>query len=339
VPELRRDPIDGTWVIVSTERCTRPLAIRTKIPIQEVEPCPFCPGNETETPKEVFALRRCGSERDEPGWQVRVFPNKYPALRLDGSEKEHGDELFVREDGVGVHEVIVETPMHDLHLADMDSGQIVEVLKVYAHRIRKLSDDPRIRCVLVFRNHGFLAGATKGHPHSQVVGLPMVHRKIERELRGAKAYHDAHKKCVFCDILERELEEGTRVLLENEGFVVFAPYASRVPYELAVYPRTHSARFEDIKEEGMKLLADVLKGSLGAVRDALGDPSFHYIVHTSPVTSGLKSEESETQDATFHWHLEILPRLTSLAGFEWGSGMYINIVSPEEAAAHLRSSG
>jgi UDPglucose--hexose-1-phosphate uridylyltransferase len=339
VPELRKDPVDGTWVIVSTERCARPLAIRTKIPIQETEPCPFCPGNETETPKEVFALRPGGSERDEPGWQIRVFPNKYPALRLDGAVEERGDELFVRKDGVGVHEVIVETTVHDLHLADMDSGQLVEILKVYAHRIRALSCDPRIRCVLVFRNHGFLAGATKLHPHSQVVGLPRVPRRIERELEGAKAYHEVHKRCVFCDILHREIEEGTRILLENEGFVVLAPYASRIPYELAIYPRNHAARFEDEGEEGIRFLGEALKKSLGAVRNALGDPSFHYIIHTAPVSSGSRREERSAQDAAFHWHIEILPRMTSLAGFEWGSGMYINIVSPEEATALLRSKG
>ncbi len=334
--ELRKDPIDGTWVIVSGERRRRPMALRGLSPHPEPGSCPFCPGNEAETPKEVFAVRPASSVPDAPGWEIRVFPNKYPALLPGGDFVERTDGVYLSAAGVGVHEVIVETPLHGLHLADMEEDHLALLLQVYARRIRQLSEDPRVRYVLVFRNHGFLAGATKSHPHSQVLALPRVPEKVERELCGARRYFERHGRCVFCDVLEREGRDRTRVILENDGFVALAPYASRVPYEFAVYPRRHASRFEEIGEEETSLLAGIVRAVLGRVRDALGDPAFHYVLHTAPATGPVPSPDIERLEVSYHWHLEVLPRLTSLAGFEWGSGMYINVVPPEEAAEHLR---
>jgi UDPglucose--hexose-1-phosphate uridylyltransferase len=332
MPEIRVDPVHRTRVIVSSARRSRSLALRARLPVPEAEPCPFCPGNESETPREVFALRPRGTHRDGPGWEIRVFPNKYPALLPGGHGREfekREDHIYVSMDGVGGHEVIVETPKHDLHMADMEPERIAKVLQVYTERMVKLAENSRVRYVLVFRNYGFLAGATVEHPHSQVLALPFVPPSVERELEGARTYREEHGTCVFCDVLEKEIEDGRRIVFENDKFVGFAPFASRVPYELAIYPRRHVPRFENLSEGEFVPLAEALKDVLGRVRDVLDDPAFNSVIHTSPVSTGAESR--------FHWHIEILPRITNVAGFEWGSGMYINIVSPEDAARHLRT--
>jgi UDPglucose--hexose-1-phosphate uridylyltransferase len=337
MPEFRRDPFGRGWVLVSSERRSRPLSFLRAEEPKETETCPFCPGNEEETPKEVHALRAKETDPDTPGWEVRVFPNRYPAVVPQGTFGSPKDSILGRASGVGVHEVIVETPVHDVSMADMETDRILLVLRTYARRIRTLKEDPRFAAILVFRNQGHLAGATKRHPHSQVIALPMVPERIEREIRAAIDYRAEQGSCIYCDLLHRALDEGSRIVHQSDDYVCFTPFASRVPYELTIYPREHESCFEAGPDDGLRALAETLKKTLGLLKRTLDDPPFNAVLHTSPNLDGPIGMERTSVREAFHWHIEVLPRLTSPAGFEWGTGVYINIVSPEDAAGHLRA--
>lgn len=337
--ELRKDPIVDRWVIVAAERGRRPHEFEA--PPEETPPgaaCPLCEDSERMTPPEIWAIRPEGSAPDSPGWQLRVVPNKFPALRVEGEMNRRGLGIFDLMDGVGAHEVIVETPEHDWHMADGPDATVERVLRAYQARLTDLYRDQRLRYCVIFRNHGLDAGASLSHPHSQIIAIPVVPRRVKSKLAAAREYHERKERCIFCDIIAQELALRDRIVLESEQFVAIAPFASRFPFELLVLPRQHSHDFAAITDAGRMALASMLRRCLRALRPALGHLSYNYVLNVAPnpVPRPGKPDYWTTLHLDYHWHLEILPRVTRLAGFEWGTGFYVNPVAPEEAAGFLR---
>ncbi|MEQ1870275.1 MAG: galactose-1-phosphate uridylyltransferase [Vicinamibacterales bacterium] len=329
MPELRKDPVTGRWVIISTGRSKRPNDFRLEqASIIGGEHCPFCAGSETMTPHEVLAFRN-GSAPNGPGWDIRVVPNKFPALHVEGTLDREGEGLFDRMNGIGAHEVIIETPDHAKVLATMSEPEIERVLWAFRERIVDLKRDIRFRYILVFKNHGAAAGATLEHSHSQLIALPIVPDFVREEIEGAKRHFKAKERCVFCDIIRQEVSAGKRVIHENADIVALAPYAARFPFETWILPRVHGSRFEEAPRQVYENLARMIKLVLSRMNQALESPPFNLIIHNSPF--------SEDVGAYYHWHVELMPKLTRTAGFEWGTGFYINPTAPEEAAEVLRN--
>jgi len=330
VSELRKDPVTGRWVIISTDRRKRPSDFRLE-PVTLIggEHCPFCDGHEAMTPPEVLAFRNHGGASNSRGWDLRVVPNKFPALQVEGNLDREGEGLFDRMNGIGAHEVIIETPQHAKTMSTMSEPEIERVLWAYRERILDLKRDIRFRYILVFKNHGAAAGATLEHSHSQLIALPIVPEFVREELAGARQHYAAKERCVFCDIIRQEVAAGRRVIHENADMVAIEPYAPRFPFETWLLPRTHGARFEEASRQQYESLARMLKVVLQRVDRALETPSYNLIIHSLPF--------SESVLDYYHWHVELIPKLTRTAGFEWGTGFYINPTSPEEAAQVLRS--
>jgi UDPglucose--hexose-1-phosphate uridylyltransferase len=326
MPELRKDPIIGRWVIIATERGKRPsdFVSETKEPRDGF--CSLCPGNEAKTPPEVYALRPDGSLPNTPGWRLRVVPNKFPALVAEGQLEETSTGVFDWMTGVGEHEVIIETPRHHARLTDLAVGEVADILWAYRERIRTLKKDTYLRSVMVFKNHGAAAGASLDHSHSQLIALPIVPKRVFEEMTGAKTYYNDHHQCIFCDIIKQERAAEVRIIEEREGVCAVAPFASRFPFETWIIPQDHNSSFEEV--ESYDGLAQVLLGVLRRLDSVLENPPYNFVIHTSPF--------GDANNAYYHWHLEIIPRLTKVAGFEWGTGFYINPTPPEEAAHYLR---
>jgi UDPglucose--hexose-1-phosphate uridylyltransferase len=328
VSELRKDPVVGRWVIVSTERARRP----SDFPPMPVRPrqqaCGFCPGHEDRTPPEILAGRGPDSPPNGPGWSFRVVPNKFPALRIEGELEPVGEGLYDRMNGIGAHEVIIETPEHGGSLATMPVDAVVDVLLAFRDRVLDLKKDGRFQYVLVFKNHGEAAGASLEHPHSQLIATPIIPIMVIEELAGSAQYYDMKERCVWCDIVRQERRGRIRMILEADGFVALAPFASRFPFETWILPVRHRAAFEDSELDEVRGLAVMLHAFLNRMNAVLSDPPFNFMLHTAPLQDGVLEH--------FHWHLEIIPKLTRVAGFEWGSGFFINPVPPEDAAQALR---
>ena len=334
MPELRKDPVVGRWVIISTERSRRPTNFSPTTPQRGTGYCPFCPGQEDKTPPEVYAVRANGEGVNGGGWTVRVVPNKFPALQIEGSLDRRGEGLYDKMNGVGAHEVVIESPMHDQDLADLPVEHIEQVLQAYRARVLDLHRDRRFRYVLIFKNHGDQAGATLEHTHTQLIATPIIPKIIQEELEGARRYYELKERCVFCDMVQQETaqESGRRLVSMNDRFLAMAPFAPRFPFETWILPRRHDASFESVEQpEELRDLAWMLKDTLGRLNRALNRPPYNFVLHTSPVTD----QELEY----YHWHIEILPKLTRVAGFEIGSGFYINPTPPEDAAQYLRGMG
>ncbi len=331
MPELRKDPIIGRWVIIATDRARRPkdFNIPKAVPPVHNEFCPFCFGNESSTPREILAFRPDDFVANPQNWTLRVVPNKYPALMIEGNLEREGEGMFDRMNGVGAHEVIIETGEHHKSMAEMREKQVEDILWAYRERILDLKKDTRFKYVLIFKNHGEPAGATLEHPHSQLIALPIVPRQVREELEGAKEYYGFKERCVFCDIVRHEQVDGRRVIYENSHFLVIAPYAPRFPFETWVLPKKHDASYENCQRQDCQVLADAMKVTLRKLNVALDKPAYNFILHNSP----FRDEDSRH----YHWHFEIMPSLTRVAGFEWGSGFYINPTPPEEAAEFLRN--
>jgi UDPglucose--hexose-1-phosphate uridylyltransferase len=331
MPELRKDPVVGRWVIISTDRSRRPTNF-TPVRVEKTTSfCPFCPGQEDKTPPEVYACRRNGGGPNSKGWTVRVVPNKFPALQIEGALDRRGEGLYDKMNGVGAHEVVIEGPSHDLDLADLPVEHLVEVLKAYRERMMDLHRDRRFRYVLIFKNHGAGAGATLEHTHTQLIATPIIPKILMEELEGARRYHELKERCVFCDIIQQDTADhnGRRVVVMNDRFLAIEPFAPRFPFETWILPRRHDSSFQVVQDDDeFKDLARILKDTLGRLNRALDRPPYNFAIHTAPVTEG----ELEY----FHWHLEIMPVLTRVAGFEIGSGFYINPTPPEDAAQYLR---
>ncbi len=329
MPELRRDPVTGRWVIVSTDRLRRPHDFHFEsAAVRGREHCPFCPGHEAMTPPEVLAYRH-GSAPNTPGWDVRVVPNKYPALQVEGTLDRQGEGMFDRLSGIGAHEVIIETPDHDRRMALLSETEIERVLWAWRERMLDLKRDVRLKYILVFKNHGAAAGATLEHPHGQLIALPIVPDFVRDEIEGARRHFALKERCVFCDIIAEERRDERRLIQENAEMIAVAPYASRFAFETWVLPRRHAARFEEAPKAEYESLARLLKAVLQRLDRALDSPPFNLVLHTSPF--------AEEVGDVYHWHIEIMPRVTRVAGFECGTGFFINPTPPEEAAQVLRA--
>jgi UDPglucose--hexose-1-phosphate uridylyltransferase len=331
MPQLRKDPITGRWVIISTERVKRPSDfIREPVVAKSGKVCPFCAGNEDKTPPEVLAYRSSGFP-NKPGWNLRVVPNKFPALRVEGTLDRQGEGMYDFMSGVGAHEVIIETPDHHINTGELTEKQIQDMFWAFRDRIVDLKKDGRLRYVLLFKNHGDAAGASIEHAHSQLIALPVVPKRVQEEMEGARRYFEFKERCVYCDIVRQELAGSTRLVLESEDFVVLCPFAPRFPFESWVVPKRHASHFESIGEGEVRNLAWILRATLRKIDKALDRPAYNSVVHTSPVQEGAVEH--------YHWHIEIIPKLTRVAGFEWGTGFYVNPTPPEESAQFLREAG
>ncbi|MEJ2007236.1 MAG: galactose-1-phosphate uridylyltransferase [Acidobacteriota bacterium] len=329
MPELRKDPITGRWVIIATERAKRPSDfVRDKVQIRGSGFCPFCYGNEAKTPPEIIAYRSDGSLRNSPGWSLRVVANKFPALGIEGSLNRQGEGLFDKMSGIGAHEVIIETPDHQKTLAMLSQQQIEDVLWAYRDRILDLKKDRRFKYIMIFKNHGEAAGASLEHTHSQLIALPVVPKRVHEETDGAREYFNFKERCIFCDIIRQESESGIRVIADSPEFIAVAPFAPRFPFEIWIIPHVHQSAFEDSQKQEFEQLAVMLKDMLMRLDKVLDYPAYNYIIHTSPIP--------ESPNDHYHWHLEIMPKLTKIAGFEWGTGFHINPTPPEESAKFLR---
>ncbi len=328
MPQLRKDPVLGRWVIISTERGKRPTDFAHEKEPSRGGVCPFDEGNEDKTPKEVLAYRPAGSPANSPGWQVRVVPNKFPALAIEGELDRAGEGMYDKMNGIGAHEVIIETPRHEATFEGLPVEHVALVVKAAQDRMLDLQGDTRFRYIQLFRNKGSAAGASLEHPHSQLIALPILPKRLAEELSGSKKYFGYKERCVFCDIVAQETWTRTRIVCENDEFIAIVPFAARFPFEVWILPRKHLPSFE-IMDEGMRLAyAGILKETLTRVTLALSDPPYNLIVHTCPC--------GERDLRYYHWHTEIMPTLTKVAGFEWGSGFYINPTPPEDAARYLR---
>jgi UDPglucose--hexose-1-phosphate uridylyltransferase len=328
MPELRKDPIIGRWVIISTERGKRPTDFASVPPAKSSNFCPFCVGNETKTPPEVFAFRAPGTMPNTPGWRVRVVSNKFPALQIEGELNRQGEGIYDKMNGIGAHEVIIETPDHDKTLSDLPEETVAEVLFTWKERILDLKKDERFKYIVVFKNHGEAAGASLEHSHTQLVAMPIIPKRVVEEIEGSRKYYDFKERCIYCDIVSQELADEERVVTSNESFLAIEPFAARFPFETWILPKTHKPAFQDIEKNEVHHLARILKEILMKINAALNSPPYNFILHTLPLQGNNRS--------WYHWHLEIMPKLTKVAGFEWGSGFYINPTAPEEAARYLR---
>jgi len=335
--ELRKDPILGRWIIISTERSKRPNEFEAQELTPEKGPCPFCEGHESETPPEIFAIREPGTKPNTPGWQVRVVPSISPLLRPEGKLTRWGKGIYDVMSGVGAHEIIVETPQHISNIAELDEAQVARVITSYVERLISLEKDHRFKYVLIFKNYKVAAGGSSiRHSRSQIIAMPINPKRVKEELAGAKLHFSFKERCVYCDIIRQELDFGDRIISEHNDFIAFAPFASRFPFEVWIIPKKHSPDFTSLSEQDRLPLAKTLKTTLLKLSRSLNDPPYNYVLHTAPFRRPTKEGYWKTVDEDFHWHLEIMPRLTRVAGFEWGSGFYINPTSPEELTRYLR---
>ena len=327
--ELRRDPVIGQWVIVHKEGSLGPESYEKEDQApKHAATCQFCPGREYQTPPEVDAIRTNGSKANTPDWQVRVVPNKFPALKIEGDLDGRVNGLFEMSNGIGAHEVLIETPDHNKNIADYTQKEVSNVIKLYQKRIVDLTGDKRFKYIIIFKNYGESAGTSVEHAHSQIIALPMIPKYVAQKIEGAKAYYDQKKRCIFCDIIEQEHQDQSRILVENDDFIAFCPFVPRYAFEYWIMPKEHDSKFATIDSGRRNALAGILKDTLLCLKNCLSDPSYNFYLQNAPVNTG--GEER------FHWHIEIVPKLTRTTGFELGTGFYVVRTSPEAAAGYLR---
>ncbi len=327
MPELRYNVLTRDWVIIATERAKRPDQFVRKKGEKKTLPsfvanCPFCPGNENMTPAETYVVP------DTKGWRVRVTPNKFAAVAAQGERRRSVQGIRRTVTGVGLHEVIVETPDHSKTTALLGDQEVETIVQAYLHRFKFASADPRVEQVTIFKNHGDAAGTSLEHPHSQMIATPVITTQLRDRLFNALNHFDEFGECIFCRALELEVKEGTRVVLETQHFVALIPFAALTPFSMLIMPRRHMACFSEMNDAEAADLARNLRRTLAKLYHGLDDPDFNYVVRTAPLEfTGVKY---------YHWYVSIIPRLTKMAGFELGSGMFINPSLPEENASFLR---
>ena len=328
MPELRKDPISDRWVIFSPARSRRPSEYSRSGEAPLPESSDFAQGNEDRTPPEIYAIRPDGSDANTPGWQLRVVPNKFPAIMRDNPAVTSASPLFQRRPAIGAHEVVIETGNSDSSLADLSTAELAQVLRCFRDRIRALKAEGRFQYVQVFKNHGQNAGATIRHSHSQIMAFPDIPEEISREMQSASAHFSREGRCIFCDLLEAENQQEERLIAQNDLFQALSPFAARVSCETWILPRTHHSHFEGHSDEDLHLLADLLRIALVKINRVLGFPPYNLILHSAPLRQAALPD--------YHWHIEIIPRTSYLAGLEWSCGYYQNALMPEEAARQLR---
>jgi len=328
MPEIRQNLVTKDWVIIATERAKRPEDFKKKenlgVPLPEYEKnCPFCPGNEVMSSEELCRIERGGK------WQVRIIPNKFPALSKMGERIRTVDGIKRKLTGVGLHEVVIETPRHNVTTALLPVEDVLDILKIYKQRYNRIqATDKRIEMIIIFKNHGEGAGTSLNHPHSQIVATPVVPSQIRERVYESQKYFDENLECVMCRIIKEEKNDGTRIVFETEHFVSFVPYAALSPFHCWILPKRHCASFGEISEAELNDMSGHLKTVLSKYYYGLANPDFNYVIRSSP-------SDLITSDY-FHWYLTIVPRLSKSAGFELGSGMFINSSLPENDAAFLR---
>jgi len=328
--ELRQDPTTREWVILAPERAKRPQQKPKKRSAEELPAwdasCPFCPGNENQTPGEVFRIPISSKDSD---WEVRVVPNRFAALTLNGdvSRREYG-RFFRKMDGVGAHEVIIENPSHNTPMASMPYQHLEKVLIAYQERYNTLKKNRQFKFITIFKNHGWASGTSLVHPHSQLVATPITATYYRRKFDVAVDYYDDVGKCLYCDLVASELEKAERIVAETKQFVILHPYASRVPYETWIIPKTHCASFGLFPATHLAELAMVLKDTLFCLYRELDNPAFNLMIDTTTT--------EDEDDPYYHWHIRIIPRLSTIAGFEIGSGIYISTALPEDTARFMK---
>ena len=340
MPELRCDPVVGYWTIISTERGRRPVEYREREVHAETADCPFCEGRESETTPEIFAIRPEGTKPNQPGWDVRAVLSKVPLLSPMKSQVDfYGIGLYDVMDGVGQHELIIESPKHKNDLDELSAADVEKVVRAYVSRFRELERDERFEYSLLFKNHGHVSGALRDivrHSRSQLISMPITPKRVKEELVSCRNYFERRERCVFCDILNQEKRESSRIVAENEAFFCLCPFASRSPFEMWILPKKHSADFGCLPESDFSHFASILKEALHRLQILLEDPPFNFILHTAPYRHLSRQSHWQGLDAYYHWYLQISPRLTPNAGFEWGTGIHINPTPPEDAAYLLR---
>lgn len=330
--ELRTDPITGRVVAIDLGGFQRRddfdlEAVRLDDPPAQ---CPFCEGREADAGPEILAWRE-GGPANVPGWSVRVVANRHPMLKIEGQTDVRSGGLFESRDGLGAHEVVIETPIHDQPLHTLDEDRLWRVLWAWRTRIQDLKRDSRFASVVVFKNHGQASGARLDHSHSQITAYPLIPPALTEKLRGAARQMSITGTCIFCDVIAQELIDARRIVVHDNAILALTPYASRVPFETWITPRDHSPRFEEASDAILVTVAKTFKKVMARIDWALERPAYNLVLHTAPL--------SGEADTAFHWHLEILPRVTRVSGLEWGSGVHRNPVSPEEAAVILRGLG
>jgi UDPglucose--hexose-1-phosphate uridylyltransferase len=333
-PEFRRDPLHNTWVVFAPERQRRPQDFAPAV-LQTGTLDPFAEGSERLTPPEVYALRKEKSKPNESGWRVRVVPNRYPAMRIEGKLEASPAGLYDRVTGIGAHEVIIETPDGEVAMEELPIAAITDIFSVYRERILDLDKDTRFQHIYIFKNVGPSAGASLAHAHSQLVALPLIPPFVEGKLVRAREHFLLKQRSLFSDILHTERADGSRLVAENDSFVLFCPFASRFPFELAIFPKRHHPDFVSCTTLELHDLAEILRFALERLNAVLEKPGYNLLLHTAPLWRPA-TERFASARHDYSWHLEIAPRFNSLAGFEIGLGAYINTVYPEEAARFLR---
>ena len=332
---MRKDIFTDRWVIVAEPDGLQPVNFHFKKFKKDKKFCPFCENNEAATPPEIFAIRSPGSFANGPGWVVRVVPNSNPRLRIEGQLGRRAEGFHDLMNGVGAHEIIAETPDHDRSLHQLKVEELADVIRAYVARIADLEGDRRMRYVLIFKNYGEGAGAhTISHSISQLMALSVTPRVVKTKLTIARDYFTLKERCMYCDVIQQELKSGQRVTAENDDFVAFAPFASRFPFEMGVFPKFHSSTFRRISPAQIQNLARILREVLQKLDRAAGGPPYNLSLHDRP---SLRQREGywKTIEEDFHWHIEILPQILRITGFEWASGFFYNPVPPELAARWL----
>ncbi|MBI5203861.1 MAG: galactose-1-phosphate uridylyltransferase [Nitrospirae bacterium] len=332
--ELRKDPLMNRWIAVLSDSMPPGEYHLQEEEAKESE-CILCSGREKETPPEITAIRGNGSNPNEPGWLARVIPSFKPILHVEGDLDRRGIGMYDRMNSIGANEIIIETPEHNKSSGDIGFEQMIRVVSLYKERIADLEKDLRLRYVLIYKNSGREAGAVYSHPHSQIIATPIIPRRIKEELDGAKQYYSYKERCIFCDIIREELRYGQRVIFETKKFIAFCPYAQSSSFEFCIIPKRHSCAFQEINSEEMEDLALMLSAMMKKLSAILKNPPYNYVIHTAPNMIP-RRDHWHTLGEDFHWHIEVMPRLTRVSGFEWGSGFYVITTSPEDAAKYLR---
>jgi len=327
--ELRRDPICGRWVIVDTDHPSKPEDFEHEPHSWRGGVCPFCYGSEGMTPFEIEALRDPNTAPNTPGWQVRIVPNKFPALQIEGDLDRRGVGIYDKSNGIGAHEILIESPYHNKDIPDLLNEEVEKVILMCCRRAQDLVKDKRFKYIMIFKNYGPSAGASLEHPHTQIIALPLVPKNPMEEIKGAQNYFEYRERCVYCDVIRQEIQEKERIILENKYFLAFCPSVSRFPFEIWIIPKKHQNHFYHMPPEEIPVLASILKETITKVKKVFNSPAYNFIIHSSPANSDSFTE-------SYHWHIEFMPKLTRVAGFEWGTGFYIVPTPPELAAAYLR---
>ena len=321
--QLRKDTLTNTWVI-NGKRMGKNLDYKSLA-------CPFCPGGNSDYEKEI-----CQYPKNGP-WLVKVVPDKYPLLQIEGDLYRKAEGIYDKMMGIGAHEIIIESPNHGDRLSTLSLEHMEIVIKTWQERISDLKKDERFRYILLFRNEGEIVGVK--HPHSQIVATPFVSRRLNEELREMKNYFSLKERCLICDIVNQEIKNEVRLIDENQYFIAAAPFASRFPYETWILPKNHCHAFEqDTEEENIKEFALMIRNILKKLETILDEKAYTLCLHTAPneLSAAFKEEQWKTLKQDFHWHLEIMPKTSKTSGFERAAGIYTNPVSPEEAAKTLR---